>query len=298
MKHILPFPDFSLENRNVFLAKLMAGVLVQEAPRGWQGDPGDPASQDHWSLFPCWLYAGKWEDGKGYKKVRFQGRVYYVHRAIYCLMVAVVSPEHLVDHLCKNHGCCQPRHLEAVPPVENILRGDNQNAMLRGTVTGRVSSYVPNFGPVPSSLAAVKDEAPLLVDTDFSEIEKRALAHCGGLEWRRVYEDATQVVYDDGGDVPKEAWDTPSLLQAHIDHGHPRFRAPMGTPVAGTPRRVKYEFGVEADPPAPKEGNLIDVSVPPARRSWLPRRLALFLSWFRRGQCYVPPRPPRDMGEW
>lgn len=307
MKHVLPFPDFDLADRTALFEKLMAGVLVQDAPtRPWTGDPGDPASPTHWSLFPCWFFAGKWEDGKGYKKVKFKGQPYYVHRAMYHLAVEPVSPEHFIDHLCKNPGCCQPRHLEAVPPIVNTLRGDNPNWLLRAAMQ-HPDPVVAREGVREIARQMVPND--ILASIPFKDAEERVLAH-----------ETTR-------------WDTPDLLQAHIENGHPRFRAPLvaadpcppaqlqigedtlnveitpetygarqrfvdemmaGEGCACQPERIKYEFGVEAPASAPVEAIPNDLSPPDT----LPSRLRQFLRMLWSRPRYKPARPARDMGDW
>lgn len=246
MKHILPFPfpdtPEHAADRQALRMKLGAGRLIQgiKYPRCWAAD-GTP-DYSHWQDYPCWHYAGKWTDGKGYKKVKYKGHVIYVHRASVELFSGPIPDGHLVDHLCKDHGCWQPEHLEPVPTKVNIERGDNPNWLMRnGARTGRVRSDVPNFVEVRGASDRVPpqtlEQMPRpLIDADFAEVEKRAAAHYGaiiddaGPVWPHAYEVRGKL-----GDVPvaltthrPEFWSTPDLYQAHVEHEHPRFRAPLG----------------------------------------------------------------------
>lgn len=70
----------------------------------------------------CWLWqAGKWTTGYG----RFwDGRqMVSAHRWAYETVVAPIPEGLQIDHLCRNHPCVRPGHLEAVTRKENILRG-------------------------------------------------------------------------------------------------------------------------------------------------------------------------------
>ena len=72
----------------------------------------------------CWSFAGKWNDGKGYKKVQVKGVASYVHRYVYEALVGPIADGLILDHLCRNPGCCNPRHLEPVTVGTNTRRGD------------------------------------------------------------------------------------------------------------------------------------------------------------------------------
>lgn len=71
----------------------------------------------------CLEYAGAWNDGKGYKKVKFKGVSYYVHRIIWTYQNGTIDNFMILDHVCRNPACCRPDHLEAVSVKENTLRG-------------------------------------------------------------------------------------------------------------------------------------------------------------------------------
>jgi hypothetical protein len=79
----------------------------------------------------CWLWTGRpykpRPDGFNYGRwYRYeQGRKVSLsaHRLAYELLVAPV-PRHLhLDHLCRNHRCVNPDHLQPVTPQTNTLRG-------------------------------------------------------------------------------------------------------------------------------------------------------------------------------
>jgi hypothetical protein len=76
------------------------------------------------SLQGCWLWTGA-KAGKGYGAI-WQGssaRMTYAHRAIYESMIGAIPDELELDHLCRNHACVNPDHLEPVTHSENLRRG-------------------------------------------------------------------------------------------------------------------------------------------------------------------------------
>lgn len=80
--------------------------------------PGPPSVRG-----PCWTAAG-WDDGKGFKKVKFRQQPLYKHRAVYECVVGPVPDGMILDHRCRNRACCNPAHLEPVTVVENTKRGN------------------------------------------------------------------------------------------------------------------------------------------------------------------------------
>lgn len=52
----------------------------------------------------------------------------YVHRAAWIVTNGPIPEGLVIDHLCRNKGCCNPGHLEAVPQRINYLRGESKTA--------------------------------------------------------------------------------------------------------------------------------------------------------------------------
>lgn len=70
----------------------------------------------------CW----EWTAGRttaGYGKMAHKGRQGYAHRFAYETFIGPIPLKYDLDHLCRNRGCCNPSHLEAVTHRENVRRG-------------------------------------------------------------------------------------------------------------------------------------------------------------------------------
>lgn len=77
----------------------------------------------------CWVWKGVRTDN-GYGQVRIPSSLGGVrrrttaHRVVYELLVAPIPVGKVLDHLCRNHRCVNPAHLEPVTDRVNILRGE------------------------------------------------------------------------------------------------------------------------------------------------------------------------------
>lgn len=70
----------------------------------------------------CIIWDGS-KDGKGYGKVMFNYKSYRAHRVMYERHIGTIPEGMVIDHLCRNKSCVNPKHLEPVTQRENIHRG-------------------------------------------------------------------------------------------------------------------------------------------------------------------------------
>ena len=79
----------------------------------------------------CWLWTA-WRNAKGYGMfcVSEDPREHLLaHRYAYELMKGPIPDHKPLDHLCRNHACVNPDHLEPVTLRENNLRGEGLAAI-------------------------------------------------------------------------------------------------------------------------------------------------------------------------
>lgn len=75
----------------------------------------------------CWQWTAA-RTPAGYGVLKVDGETAYAHRLAYGLEHGGVPPGLDLDHLCRNPGCVNPAHLEAVTHRENMLRGTGMAA--------------------------------------------------------------------------------------------------------------------------------------------------------------------------
>lgn len=93
-----------------------------------------PAEERFWSKVEksggpdaCWLWtAGK---TRGYGAFKTEtGQMVRAHRWAYQALVGPIPVGLTIDHLCRNHSCVNPAHLEPLSNRENLLRGESMTA--------------------------------------------------------------------------------------------------------------------------------------------------------------------------
>lgn len=75
----------------------------------------------------CWQWTGRIDQyGYGVMTIGKDGRGgnhFKAHRLSYVYFVGDLADDLTIDHLCRNHACVNPTHLEAVSVRVNVARG-------------------------------------------------------------------------------------------------------------------------------------------------------------------------------
>ena len=81
----------------------------------------------------CWNWTGHINSKTGYGTCHYKWlskKNIYAHRFTYEVLVGTIPDDNVIDHLCRNRGCCNPLHLEAVSQKTNLMRGVDTIARL------------------------------------------------------------------------------------------------------------------------------------------------------------------------
>lgn len=93
--------------------RLMIEFTEASARRFW--------SRVRWSG-ECMVWKGS-KDDSGYGVVSRGSRYYRAHRVVIHMLRGSIPDGFVVDHLCGQHACVNPDHLETITQRENVLRG-------------------------------------------------------------------------------------------------------------------------------------------------------------------------------
>ena len=72
----------------------------------------------------CWIWMGSTSGRHEYGTIFVNGKPLKTHRFAYELFVGPIPDGMVIDHKCRVHRCCNPKHLEPVSQRDNVLRGD------------------------------------------------------------------------------------------------------------------------------------------------------------------------------
>lgn len=76
----------------------------------------------------CWVWQGAIDEGYGViSNIEGDKKTHRVHRFVMSL-IQHVPKEFVIDHACRNRGCCNPTHLRIVTRRQNTLENSNGNA--------------------------------------------------------------------------------------------------------------------------------------------------------------------------
>lgn len=79
----------------------------------------------------CWEWAG-YHRADGYISFSVGSKKFKAHRVAYELLVGPIPEGLEIDHICRNRGCVNPKHLRPVTHVQNMKNavfatGDNKH---------------------------------------------------------------------------------------------------------------------------------------------------------------------------
>jgi hypothetical protein len=117
----------------------------------------------------CWEWTGA-KYPHGYGRLSIFKRTLYPHRVSYEIHKGAIPAGLHIDHLCRNRGCCNPAHLEAVTCAENIKRSPIAPATLNAGKTHCIHGH--EFTP----------ENTVLINGG----RGRACRTCRRWQWRRA----------------------------------------------------------------------------------------------------------------
>lgn len=75
----------------------------------------------------CWDWQGN-ADTKGYALFSYRGKCRRAIRVSFQLFIGPIPDGLQLDHLCRNHACVNPNHVEPVTSRENLMRGKTRAA--------------------------------------------------------------------------------------------------------------------------------------------------------------------------
>ena len=83
----------------------------------------------------CWVWL-RTKTGRGYGFTYHGGKQLLAHRHYYMTFNGDIPKGYVIDHLCGNTSCVNPKHLEAITQSVNLLRSMARRGKYLGTAEG------------------------------------------------------------------------------------------------------------------------------------------------------------------
>lgn len=71
--------------------------------------------------FGCWEWTGRKRSGYGTLQIPCDKKSYWAHRLSYACFTGPIKANFVIDHICRNRACINPKHLKMVTHKENCL---------------------------------------------------------------------------------------------------------------------------------------------------------------------------------
>jgi hypothetical protein len=76
----------------------------------------------------CWEWTGS-KDIEGYGRFGFNYKTFKAHRFSYQFFNGTIPDQYVINHICKNTSCVNPKHLQAITSRHNVLIGNGACAV-------------------------------------------------------------------------------------------------------------------------------------------------------------------------
>lgn len=164
----------------------------------------------------CWLWAGGNREEYGALALPAPHGGYTAHRLAYFFAHGSIDKNLVIDHLCRNKFCVNPRHLEQVSPEENTRRGRSKviDSSLRDYVA--LLNSLPKY---PKKLISATRRKPLRA--------RKKPINTGALKWASClnghpFVEGSFLIKKNGGRRCKEckmAYDRKRAFEVRVKNG-------------------------------------------------------------------------------
>jgi hypothetical protein len=131
----------------------------------------------------CWRWTGS-IDSHGYGRLSVAGKSLLAHRIVFRLTHHMELGDLLVCHTCDNRACCNPAHLFAGTPADNLRDAVEKGRMPRGEKSPRARLTTDDVKTIRG--LAAKGQSQRSIASHFGVTQCNVSAIVRRLTWRHV----------------------------------------------------------------------------------------------------------------